>query len=86
MRKMQERKVIDIERALGDDGNAKESLSVYDLIRLFGTVETGEDGKPYVKEFIWPDEGDVEEPGEPVVVEPIVVEVDDDEPAAAGPS
>ena len=78
---MQERKIIDIERALGDDGNAKERLSVYDLIKLFGTVETDEDGKPHIKEFIWPEEGDAAEPEDPVVVE-----VDDDEPVVAGPS
>lgn len=81
MRKMQERKIVDIERALGDDGNAKEKVSVYDLIQLFGTVETGEDGKPFVREFIWPDEGDAAEPEDPVVVE-----VDDYEPVVAGPS
>lgn len=79
---MQKRKTIDIERALGDDGNAKERLSIYDLIKLFGTVEEGEDGNPYVKEFIWPDEGDAAEPEDPVVVE---VD-DDDEPVVAGSS
>ena len=73
IRKMQERKKIDIERALGDDGRGKDKLTIDDLLRLFGTVETDDDGHPYIKEFIWPDEGDAAAPESPEVVE-----VDDD--------
>ena len=73
IRKMQERKMIDIERALGDDSRGKGNLTIDDLLRLFGTVETDDDGNPYIKDFIWPEEGDAaasESPG--------VVEVEDD--------
>ena len=51
---MQERKNETINRAMGDDGSARDYISVSELIRLFGKVKTGLDGK----EFIWVDEAD----------------------------
>ena len=49
MVQMQDRKSLVIDRALGDDGQAKETTSVNELMKLFGRVDTDEDGH----EFIW---------------------------------
>ena len=54
IREMQELKAKVVSRAMGDDGRSREQISVGELIRLFGPVEVGGDGK----EFIFVDEAD----------------------------
>ena len=52
---MQDHKTTVIERALGDDDQAREKTSLNELLRLFGRVGTDENGH----EFIWPEEEDI---------------------------
>ena len=48
MIEMQDRKTALVERVLGDDGQAREATSVNELMRLFGRVDTDEEGHQFI--------------------------------------